>query len=165
MNIGPDTIVALDIELWDLWGNLLQRSEAPVRYLHGGYDNIFAAVEASLEGKRVGDKVDVRLEPEDAFGEYDESLVRLEPLSRFPEGVEVGMQFEGIPGEESEGDGAIYTVTDVAEGQVVLDSNHPYAGISLKFICVVREVRPATAEEIERGYAEDPESAIFTVVH
>jgi FKBP-type peptidyl-prolyl cis-trans isomerase SlyD len=87
--IARDTIVSLDVELSDIWGKLIQRSEEPLQYLHGGYGNIFPAAEAALEGRRVKDRVEVRLEPEDAFGDYDESLLRVEPpqpLSRGPRG-------------------------------------------------------------------------------
>lgn len=177
MNIERNAVVVLDIELWDLWGNLMQTTEAPIAYLHGGYDNIFPAVETALEGHRTGDKIEVRLEPEDAFGDYDEELLRVEPRSAFPQSVEVGMQFEGMPGEESgagessqgdegdEGDEPIYTVTDIADDKVVLDGNHPLAGAALNFVCTVVSVRLATADEIEQGYAEDPSSNILRLAH
>jgi len=95
--------------------------------------------EAALEGKQAKDRVEVRLEPEDAFGDYDESLLRVEPRSRFPEVLEVGMRFEGAAG----GDDAdlIFTVTDIAEDKVVLDANHALAGMALKLSCTVVGVR------------------------
>ena len=158
MKIAKNTVVRLDVELFDIWGTLLERSEddAPLQYLHGGFDGIVPGVESALEGKETGASLSLRLEPEDAFGEYDEQLVRVEARERFPEALDVGMQFEGVPGEESE-DSLIYTVTDVAGDSVVLDGNHPYAGIALQFNCKVREVRPATPEEILQGHAEDLE--------
>lgn len=165
MNIAQDAVVSLTVELWDLWGTLLDSSSAPVRYLHGGYDGIFAPVEAALEGKRRGDKLEVRLEPEDAFGEYDEELLRVEPRDQFPGEVTVGMQFEGLPGEAPDEDAPIYTVTDVAGDSVVLDGNHPFAGIAIKFQCTVVDVRPATADEIERGVVDDPDAGPFRVLH
>ena len=90
LNIAKDTVVSLEVELSDIWGKLIQRSGEPLQYLHGGYGNIFPVVEAALEGKRVKDRVGVRLEPEDAFGDYDENLLRVEPRSRFPEVLEIG---------------------------------------------------------------------------
>jgi len=152
MRIGRDTVVALDLELADLWGNPLQAREQ-LRYLHG-HDEILPALERALEGKEAGGKLVLKLEPEDAFGEYDERLLRVEPRAGFPEVLEAGMQFEGVPGGEQ--DGVIYTVTDVAGGKVVLDGNHPLAGIAIEFRATVREVRGATADEIEAGHAEDP---------
>jgi FKBP-type peptidyl-prolyl cis-trans isomerase SlyD len=159
MRIGRDTVVALDLELADLWGNPLQTQER-IRYLHG-HDEILPALERALEGKEAGGKLALKLEPEDAFGEYDERLLRVEPRAGFPEVLEAGMQFEGVPGGEQ--DGVIYTVTDVAGDKVVLDGNHPLAGIAIEFRATVREVRGATADEIEAGRAEDPGDIRFRV--
>src|SRR5689334_21933059 len=126
MQVSRNAVVSLEVELSDIWGNLIQRSEEPVQYLHGGYGNIFPAVEAQLEGKSVGDRVETRLEPEDAFGDYDENLLRVEPRASFPEALEVGVRFEGEAGAPAQGGngGRIWTVTDIAEGKVVLDGNH-----------------------------------------
>jgi len=146
----------------DIWGNTIQRSEEPAQYLHGGYGNIFPAVEAALEGRTVKDRVEVRLEPEEAFGDYDENLLRVEPRSRFPEMLEVGMRFEGAAGGNDEG--LIFTVTDIAEDKVVLDANHPFAGMAIKFSCAVVGVRPATEVEIRNGATDDPESVILRIL-
>lgn len=162
MRIAKNTIVSLDVDLSDIWGNALQRSEEPVQYLHGGYGNIFPAAERALEGKAVRDRVEVRLEPGDAFGDYDENLLKVELRSRFPGVLEVGMRFEGEAGGENED--RIFTVTDIAEGKVVLDANHPLAGMALKLSCTVVGVRPATPSEIESGAADDPESVILRVL-
>jgi FKBP-type peptidyl-prolyl cis-trans isomerase SlyD len=162
LRIAKQTIVSLDVELSDIWGNSIQRSEEPVQYLHGGYGNIFPAVESALEGKAVKDRVETRLEPQDAFGDYDENLLRVEPRSRFPEPVEVGMRFEGeaVGGDE----GQLFTVTDIAEDKVVLDANHPFAGMAIKFSCTVIGVRPATEGEIRNGTADDPQAVILRVM-
>ncbi|HKW39436.1 MAG TPA: peptidylprolyl isomerase [Burkholderiales bacterium] len=162
MQISKNTVVSLDVELADIWGNFIERSDEPLQYLHGGYGNIFPAAEAALEGRSVKDRVEVRLEPEDAFGDYDESLLRVEERGRFPEALEVGMRFEGDPGGADEG--RFFTVTDIAENKVVLDANHPLAGMALKLSCAVVGVRPATASEIENGAADDPESMILRIL-
>jgi FKBP-type peptidyl-prolyl cis-trans isomerase SlyD len=163
VRIAKNTIVSLDVSLSDLWGNVMQRSAEPVQYLHGGYGNLFPAVESVLEGKSVSDRVEVRLEPEEAFGDYDANLLKVEPRNRFPQELEVGMRFEGEPGGES-GEQRIFTVTDIAEDKVVLDANHPLAGTALKFSCAVIAVRLATTAEIENGVADDPESVILRVL-
>ena len=168
MRVAKDTVVSLDIEVSDVWGNLLERSEHALAYLHGGYDGIVAAVEEALDGKQAGDQLSIRLEPEDAFGDYNEELVRVETREKFPETLEVGMQFEGVPGDEDESEASepiIYIVTDVADDAVVLDGNHPYAGIALQFNCTVRDVRAATADEIDQGYADDDNDAPVRVAH
>ena len=150
MQIGKDTVVELTYELTDTDGKLIERTEDPIEYLHGGYDGIFPLVERALSGKSAGDGCRVRLEPDDAFGEYDAELMHLEPRSKFPPDVAVGMRFEGR-GVES-GTKLVYTVTDVAEDKVVVDGNHPLAGRTLQFTCTVTAVRAATAEEIEHGH-------------
>jgi FKBP-type peptidyl-prolyl cis-trans isomerase SlyD len=162
MHVSKNTIVSLEVELSDIWGNLIDRPEEPLQYLHGGYGDIFPAVEAALEGKAEKARVEVRLEPEDAFGDYDESLLRVEPRESFPDALEVGMRFEGLAvgGEEDE----IYTVTDIAGGKVVLDGNHPLSGMALKFACTVVAVRPATADEVANGAADEPSSVIIRPV-
>lgn len=158
MKIAKNCVVTLDVELSDLQGELIDRTEEPVQYLHGGFGDIFAPAEAALEGKDVKDRVEVRLEPEDAFGDYDESLLRVEPRTRFPDTLGTGMRFEGAPGSDDEG--VIFTVTDMADDKVVLDGNHPLAGIGLKFVATVVEVRAATPDEIESGAAHDTSSVI-----
>jgi FKBP-type peptidyl-prolyl cis-trans isomerase SlyD len=154
MEVARDTVVSLELELADLWGNLIQRSDAPVHYLHGGHGDLLPALERALEGKRAGEGLTLRLEPEEAFGEYDADLLRVESRAKFPAELAVGMQFEGVPGGEQ--DGVIYAVTDIADDRVVLDGNHPLAGIAIEFRCKVRDVRAATPREIEDGHAAEP---------
>lgn len=151
MNIGKDTVVTISYVVRDLDGKLLEQSEDPVSYLHGGYDNIFPLVEQALDGKAAGDTVDIKLQPGDAFGEMDESLVRLESRESFPPELEVGMQFVGSPLDGSEE--MLYTVTDIADDKVVVDGNHPYAGQAVHFQCTVAEVRAATPDEVAHRHA------------
>lgn len=150
MEIGKDTVVEITYELTDADGRIIERTDDPIEYLHGGYDGIFPLVERELGGKRVGDGCRVWLEPDDAFGEYDAELLHLEPRSKFPADVAVGMRFEGR-GVES-GTKLVYTVTDVAADNVVVDGNHPLAGQRLQFTCTVTAVRAATDEEIAHGH-------------
>ena len=150
MQIIKDTVVTLTYELLDADGELIESSEAPVEYLHGGYDGIFPRVEQALSGKSIGERCEVRLEPEDAFGDYDAELVRMESRDKFPGNLEVGMRFEGH-GEDS-GEMMIYTVTDIAEDKVVVDGNHPLAGQTVHFTCMVTGVRAATSEELAHGH-------------
>ena len=141
----------LDYELRDCDGVALEDEGSQLEYLHGGYGAIFPKVEEALEGQGVGHEVKLTLEPEDAFGEYDAELVRVEALARFPELLEVGMRFEGVPGDD-EDESRIYTVTDVTAEAVVVDGNHPLAGERLWFRCEVSGVREATPEELRHGH-------------
>lgn len=153
MKIGKNTVVTVRYTLSDAQNNLIEEGQEPMVYLHGGYENTLPKIEEALEGQQTGFETTVQVEPEDAFGDYDPALVKIEPRDRLPEPVEVGMQFEGTPegGEESD-DIVIFTVTDIADDKVVLDGNHPLAGMALRFSLNVAEVREATAEEIAHGH-------------
>jgi FKBP-type peptidyl-prolyl cis-trans isomerase SlyD len=136
------------MDMFDAHGVLLHSASAPLNYLHGGHGGLLPALEAHIEGKAAGESVMVQLEPEDAFGDYDAGLLRVEPAERYGEGLVVGMEVEdAFEGEAPR----MYRVTDLAAGKVVLDGNHPLAGMALRFVCEVMQVRAATAEEIERG--------------
>ena len=150
MQVAQDMVVSLHYELVDSKGELIEKTVAPIEYLHGGYDGIFSLVEQTLQGKNVGETCDVCLQPVDAFGDHDESLVRVEARGKFPPKLEIGMRFQGEADGSSEM--LIYTVTDIADGKVVVDGNHPLAGMALRFHCTVAAVRAATAEEIEHGH-------------
>ena len=154
MKIAKDTVVSVAYKLSDAQGNLIEESDEPMVYLHGGYDGTFPKIEEALDGQEAGYETLIQLEPQDAFGEYDPELVKVEERSRFPEPLEVGMQFEGTPEDgDDDIDSLIYTVTDVAEDKVVLDGNHPLAGMALRFSLSVQEVRTATDDEIQHQHA------------
>ena len=155
MQIGKDTVVSLSYELSDPAGKVIEKTKAPITYLHGGYDGIFPLVEIALQGKSAGDICKVTLEPDDAFGEYEADRVRREPKNLFPENISVGMQFEGAI--EGSNDYALYTVTEIAGDKVVVDGNHPMAGQTLVFSGIVTEVRAATPEELHHGHVHGPE--------
>lgn len=150
MQIGQDSVVSLSYELFDGEGKLIEKTKAPIAYIHGGYDGIFPLVESALDGKSVGEACEVRLGPEDAFGNYDAAMVREEPRDLFPKNVSVGMQFEGAP--EGSGDHTVYTVTKITDDKVHVDGNHPLAGKTLVFSCKVTAVRQATREELSHGH-------------
>ena len=169
MKIEKNTVVSLIYRLSDAQGNLIEESADPMIYLHGGYAVTFPKIEELLDGQEVGFETNVQLEPQDAFGDYDAELLRIEQRDRFPEPLEIGMQFEGVPSTDDDEEGAeflaadddedqetlIYTITDLAEDRVILDANHPLAGMALRFWIQVTEVRLATNEEVENGRAED----------
>ena len=171
MKIEKNTDVSLRYKLTDAQNNVLEEPDAPMVYLHGGYEGTFPKIENILDGQDIGYEASIQLEPGEAFGEYDPELLKIEPRTRFPEPLEVGMQFEGVPDadeqEESleladlEDEPLIYTVTDVADSQVVLDGNHPLAGMSLRFWVQVEDIRAATDEEIENRHPKGSESFSF----
>lgn len=148
--IVKNSVVTLNYTVHDSDGNVIDDGQHPLVYLHGGYDGIFPVLEEALHGKKVGDKLVLKLQPEDAFGDYDEELVLIEEVGQFPDNIEVGMSFERV-GEDGEED-LVYRITDIADGKVVVDGNHPLAGMALVFDVSVSEVRPASSEEITHGH-------------
>ena len=164
MLITNPCVVSLTWKLQDTQANLIDELQDPVEFFFGG-DDLLAKVEEALVDQETGFATTLHLEPEHAFGEYDPELVFFEARSVFPEAIEVGMQFDGVPpGATTEGmpSDAIYTVTEVYPNHVVLDGNHPLAGIALRLELIVRDVRAATDEEIEAGSVGQP---AFTVMN
>jgi len=158
MKIFANTVVTITFELYDSEGMLLESAPEPITYLHGGHSGMLPKLEEALDAKNAGDSVSIVLDPADAFGDYDPELVKLEPVDRLPSDVAVGTQLETYEslGDEP-GSGIVYTVTDIADGKVVLDGNHPWAGKRLRFDCKILDVRAATEEEVEHGHVHGPD--------
>jgi FKBP-type peptidyl-prolyl cis-trans isomerase SlyD len=155
MQILKNTVVTLDYSVSDPDGNVVDPGREPLIYLHGGHDDIFPKIEEALHEKVVGDTVEMKLQPDEAFGEYDEQLIQVEPRDSFPDPLEIGMQFEGSPEQGDEDDFVIFRVTEISGDKVILDGNHPLAGTALIFKCTVTAVRQASEEEIEHGHVHD----------
>ena len=145
MKIEKDTAVSLRIKIADAAGKLIDDGNAPMVYLHGGYDNTFPKIEEALEGREPGYQVTLTLLPEDGFGQRDEGLLRSLPKKEFPPGVKVGGQLQGVNDAGAE---QVYNVMKIKGDTVYLDGNHPLAGKELRVSLKVTEVRAATAEEI-----------------
>ena len=153
MQIAEPCVVSLTWRLADAQGIDIDELAEQIEFFYGG-DDLLAKVEEALAGHEAGYETTLHLEPEQAFGDYDSDLVFFEERAIFPESIEPGMQFEGPPpGAKTPDlhDDAIYTVTEVYPDHVVLDGNHPLAGIALRLSMVVRAVREATEREIEAG--------------
>jgi len=156
MEISQQCVVALTWTLKDTLGEELDVLDEPVEFLIGGND-LFKKIEDALQGHAAGAKVQLQLEPEEAFGDFNDQLVFLESRERFPAQLEEGMTFEGHALPEGCNPAApknvLYTVTDLYPDHVVLDGNHPLSGIALRLALKVESVREATEEEIGRGSA------------
>jgi FKBP-type peptidyl-prolyl cis-trans isomerase SlyD len=151
MKIAKNTVVTVNYKLSDAQNNLIEEGVQPMVYLHGGYENTLPKIEEELDGKEAGYSSTLQVEPEDAFGDYDAELVKVEERNRLPEPLEVGMQFEGMA-DGGDDEPMIFTVTEIADDKVVLDGNHPLAGMALRFELSVIDVRAATEEEIAHGH-------------
>lgn len=166
MHIQSPCVVALTWRLEDAQGQLIDELAQPVEFFFGGGD-LFEKVEASLQGQTAGFEAALHLEPEHAFGDYDAALVFFEERSVFPEGIEVGMQFEGLPAGATTPDmpdDALYTVTEVYPTHVVLDGNHPLAGIALHLHLKVQDVREATPDETQSGSVGQPAFSVLNAL-
>ena len=150
--IANDTVVQFNYTLTNSDGDVLDKSNGePLAYLHG-HHNIISGLESKMEGKSVGDKFTVTGAPEDAYGEYLSEAVQEVPRANFQgvENIEAGMQFQS---QTDDGHVMLVTVKDVNDDIVVVDGNHPLAGVTLTFDVEVVDVRKATADEIAHGHA------------
>ena len=146
MRVAPNHWVTLRYSLFDSMGDPLEQSDQQVRYLHGDFGVMFEKLEAALHNKSPGDEVSVYLEPIDHFGEYDANRLFIVKRSAFEGEVSVDRVIQGRPGEPD--DGQSYRVDQIAGDSVVLDGNHPYSEIALRFDMTVVNVEVATPDEI-----------------
>lgn len=149
LSVKKDMLVTLSVRMADMTGKVLEESgDEGITYLHG-HGDIFPKLEAALEGRFAGEGFFIKLEPEDAFGEYDSDALVMVPVERLgnPETVVRGLAFEGVPGEVN--DGRRWFVTEVADGMAVLETNHPLAGIALQFEVKVLSVVEPSEDETE----------------
>ncbi|MBU1361570.1 MAG: peptidylprolyl isomerase [Gammaproteobacteria bacterium] len=156
MEISEQCVVGLTWTIKDTLGEVLDVLDEPVEFLIGG-DDLFETIEAALMGHEPGARVQLQLEPEQAFGDFNDQLLFLEPRSLFPKEVEEGFTFDGAalpagvnPDMPRE---VLYTVSEIYPEHLVLDGNHPLAGIAIRLDLTVRSVREATEEEIGQGTA------------
>jgi len=154
MQISPQCVVALTWTLKDTLGEELDVLAEPVEFLLGGND-LLHVIEDALQGQKAGAQIQLQIEPEQGFGDFNDQLILLEPRTLFPADIAEGLTFEGIalpqgcnPAAPRD---ALYTVTDIYPEHVVLDGNHPLAGIAVRIVLKVESVRAATEEEVERG--------------
>ncbi len=151
MQIAKHAVVSIDYTLTDPQGQVLDSSsgKAPLTYLHG-VGGLIPGLERELEGKKAGDALVVTVAPEDAYGTRDQSQVQAVPRAAFKGAAEIkpGMQFQA----QSPQGPRVVTVTKVDPEEITVDANHPLAGVTLKFDVNVREVRPATPEEVAHGH-------------
>lgn len=151
--VGDKLVVSMHYTLTDSDGNTLDSSEGaePLAYLHGA-GNIIRGLEQALTGKVVGDSLKVTVEPADGYGEVVPELMQAVPREMFQgiDEIKPGMAFE------AEGEGGQVqrvVVREVSETEVVVDANHPLAGMTLNFDVSIVDIRDATEEEIAHGHA------------
>jgi FKBP-type peptidyl-prolyl cis-trans isomerase SlyD len=152
--ITAHTVVALTWTLKDTLNEVLDELDEPVEFLIGGTD-LLPKIEEALQEHFVGETIDLHLEPEHAFGDFDEGLIFLEPRQSFPKELEEGMTLDGAALPQGSNPDArrdvIYTIAQIYPEHVVLDGNHPLAGIALRLRVKIHAARPATLEEVGAG--------------
>jgi FKBP-type peptidyl-prolyl cis-trans isomerase SlyD len=155
MQIANHKVVSIHYTLTNDEGDVLDSSKGqdPLAYLHG-FGNIISGLENALSGRSLGDKFTVSIAPAEGYGERDNEMVQSVPKSSFQGVDEIlpGMQFQA----QSPDGMQLVTVIDVDGDEVILDGNHPMAGMTLNFEVEVTEVRDATAEELEHGHVHGP---------
>ncbi len=152
MQIAAPSVVTLTWILQDAQGQPIDELKEPIEFFFGG-DDLLARVEQALDGQEAGFEATLHLEPEHAFGDYDAAKVCFEDRALFPADLSEGMQLEGLPPGARTPNmprDALYTATEIYPSHVVLDGNHPLAGMALRLQLRVHEVREATDDEIER---------------
>jgi FKBP-type peptidyl-prolyl cis-trans isomerase SlyD len=153
MEIAPGVVATIHYTLTDDDGTVIDQSppQAPLSYLHGA-GNIVPGLEQALAGKRRGDKLTASVAPELGYGPRIDQLVQQVPREAFPDAnaIALGMQFEA----RTQQGPLIVTVTRIGDEEVTIDGNHPLAGQTLNFAVDVADVRTATEQEADNGYAE-----------
>jgi FKBP-type peptidyl-prolyl cis-trans isomerase SlyD len=149
-------VVTIDYTLTDDDGNVVDTSQGnePMAYLHGA-NNIIPGLETALEGKKLGDEFSVTVNPEEGYGERDDSRQQVVPREMFgEEEIQVGAQFHAA---SPDGNHIVVTVMNVDGDNITVDGNHPLAGQTLNFDVKVVDIRDATQEELDHGHVHGPE--------
>jgi FKBP-type peptidyl-prolyl cis-trans isomerase SlyD len=147
--VGRHKVVSFIYSIQDEAGDVLEQSDIPVSYVHGGRHDLFEKVAAAMEGCVVGDVVQVSLTPEEGFGAHEESLTYTDDIENVPpEFRHIGAEVEMM---NDRGEARKFIVTRIENGKLTVDGNHPMAGKIITFNIKVIDVRDASAEEIRNG--------------
>lgn len=147
--IGSGKVVSFTYSIVDEAGDIIEQSDLPISYVHGGKHDLFEKVEEQLEGSVVGDTVEVSLTPEEGFGPHDPNLTYTDSLDNVPpEFHRVGAEVEMV---NDAGDSKTFVVTNIEDGKLTVDGNHPMAGKVITFHISVTAIRDATDEEMANG--------------
>ena len=157
--VGQDKVVSFTYSIVDASGAVIEQSDFPISYVHGGRHDLFEKVVQELEGSVVGDTVEVELTPDEGFGAHDPDLTYTDDLENVPaEFRRVGAEVEMM---NDEGDTRKFTVTRIENGKLTVDGNHPMAGKTIVFHIRVTAIRDATPDEVANGV----EPMLMPVLH
>jgi FKBP-type peptidyl-prolyl cis-trans isomerase SlyD len=157
--VCQNKVVSFTYSIVDESGEVIEQSDLPISYVHGGRHDLFDKVEQELEGSVIGDSVAVELTPEEGFGVHDPDLTYTDDLENVPpECQRLGAEVEMM---NDQGDTRKFTVTRIENGKLTVDGNHPMAGKTIIFHICVTGIRDATEEEIANGV----EPMLMPVLH
>jgi FKBP-type peptidyl-prolyl cis-trans isomerase SlyD len=157
--VCQNKVVSFTYSIVDESGEVIEQSDLPISYVHGGRHDLFDKVEQELEGGVIGDSVAVELTPEEGFGVYDPDLTYTDDLENVPpECRRLGAEVEMM---NDQGDTRNFTVTHIENGKLTVDGNHPMAGKTIVFHIRVTDIRDASEEEIANGV----EPMLMPVLH
>lgn len=149
--IERNKVVSITYSIRDDQGDLLEQSDLPISYVHGMDRRMFEKIEHELEGRMVGDAIEVKLAPTEGFGEHDPDLSFTDVIENVPaEYRQIGAE---AMFQNEDGETITMTVVSLKDGKITLDGNHPFAGKTVTFAVKVVEVRPASPEELQTGEA------------
>ncbi|MGB5440252.1 MAG: peptidylprolyl isomerase [Gammaproteobacteria bacterium] len=151
---GSGKVVTFTYSISDDSGEILEQSDLPISYVHGGKHDLFEKVEDAMDGAAVGDSIDVRLSPEEGFGAHDPRLTYIDDVENVPpEFQHIGADVEMM---NDQGESMKFTVTSIDNGKLTVDGNHPMAGKSITFHIKIIDIRTATPDEIVNGVEAMP---------
>jgi FKBP-type peptidyl-prolyl cis-trans isomerase SlyD len=153
-HVTKHKVVSLTYRILDQGGSLLEQVDVPVSYVHGGKNELIEKLETALEDKKIGEQVELTVEPDEAFGDHDPALTYTDDIENVPPqfrkiGAEVEMQ-------NDKGEVKTFVVSQIEDGKLTVDGNHPLAGKSLTFLVKVEAIRDATEDEIRFGVEQSP---------
>ncbi|MDH3980312.1 MAG: peptidylprolyl isomerase [Gammaproteobacteria bacterium] len=147
--VAQDKVISFTYSIVDESGEIIEQSDLPISYVHGGKHDLFEKVEQALEGSVIGDTVEVKLTPEEGFGPHDPDLTYTDDIENVPaEFRRVGAEVEMM---NDQGDTRKFTVSHIGDGKLTVDGNHPMAGKTIEFHIRVTDIRDATPEEVAAG--------------
>jgi FKBP-type peptidyl-prolyl cis-trans isomerase SlyD len=157
--VGCNKVVSFTYTIMEEGGEVLEQSDLPISYVHGGKHDLFEKIEQELEGCVENDVVQVKLTPEEGFGPYDPGLTYTDDLENVPEEFRrIGAEVEMM---NDQGDSRKFKVTQIENGKLTVDGNHPMAGKQIIFNIKVTAIRDATPDEVSNGV----EPMLMPVLH
>lgn len=149
VTVARHKLVFITYSILDQRGMVVEQHDLPVGYVQGANSGILPAIEASVAGRKIGERIELTLPPEDAYGVRDESLTFVDALENVPpEFRRVGAE---VLFENASGETRVFYVTAIENGQLTLDGNPSLAGQTVTCLVNVVDVRDATPEEIANG--------------